>query len=225
MPAKAAAALVARHCTIRPPPGATPPQIERTSAPQAERSTNSSSRGRIGRSTITVGRSRRGRRGGAPAAAGAAPAAVLPHHRRWRRQRPAASRPRVCLVLFQALQRRCAAGRHARADLWIVGAAGAADRGNLRAGRLFRGGASAAAFGSAVSALPSSQPQALRLWPARFRPAWPFAAAPPALRRRAPRSGSPMTGSTCSSAGIAAMPRRPAARWSNAPCNPSGIAT
>src|SRR6185295_4751126 len=61
------AALVARHCTMRPPPGATPPQIERTSAPQAERSTNSSSRGRIGRSTITVG--------AAGAAAGAAPVA------------------------------------------------------------------------------------------------------------------------------------------------------
>src|SRR5437588_6997116 len=59
------AALVARHCTIRPPPGCTPPQIERTSAPQADRSTNNSSRGRIGRSTITAG----------AAAAGAAPAA------------------------------------------------------------------------------------------------------------------------------------------------------
>ena len=131
------AALVARHCTIRPPPGATPPQIERTSAPQAERSTNSSSRGRIGRSTITVG-----------AASQRAP----------RRQRPGPLQPRgllrhaaggsygfsaagrkLCLVLFQALQRRRAAGRHARADLRIVGAAGAVDRGDLRAGRLCRG--------------------------------------------------------------------------------------
>src|SRR5207253_8616325 len=64
------AALVARHCTIRPPPGATPPQIERTSAPQADRNTNSSSRGRIGRSTITVG--------AAGAAAAAAPAGAAP---------------------------------------------------------------------------------------------------------------------------------------------------
>src|SRR4051812_50190546 len=69
------AALVARHCTIRPPPGATPPQIERTSAPQADRSTNSSSRGRIGRSTITVGAA--GVVAAAPPpAAGAPPAAA-----------------------------------------------------------------------------------------------------------------------------------------------------
>src|SRR6185295_12940877 len=65
------AALVARHCMMRPPPGATPPQIERTSAPQADRSTNSSSRGRIGRSTMTVGAVAAG---AAPAAAGAAAA-------------------------------------------------------------------------------------------------------------------------------------------------------
>src|SRR4051812_17235891 len=51
---------------MRPPPGATPPQIERTSAPQADRSTNNSSRGRIGRSTMTVG--------AAAAAAAGAPA-------------------------------------------------------------------------------------------------------------------------------------------------------
>src|SRR4051812_45860541 len=68
------AALVARHCTIRPPPGATPPQIERTSAPQADRSTNSSSRGRIGRSAMTVGAAGAAAVG---APAGAA-AAVLP---------------------------------------------------------------------------------------------------------------------------------------------------
>jgi len=105
-------ALVARHCTIRPPPGATPPQIARTSAPQADRSTNSSSRGRIGRA-----------RCGAATARG--------------RHRLLAGRRKLCLVLFQALQRRCAAGRHARAHLWIVGAAGAADRGRLRAAGLF----------------------------------------------------------------------------------------
>ena len=55
---------------MRPPPGATPPQIVRTSAPQADRSTNSSSRGRIGRSTITTGAA------GAAAAGAAAPAAA-----------------------------------------------------------------------------------------------------------------------------------------------------
>src|SRR5258708_10732514 len=58
------AACVARHCTIRPPRGWTPPHSERTSPPQADRSTNSSSRGRIGRSTNTGA--------GAGAAAGAA---------------------------------------------------------------------------------------------------------------------------------------------------------
>ena len=49
-----------------------------------------------------------------------------------------AGRRKFCLVLFQALQGRGAAGRHAGADFWIIGAAGAADRGNLRAGGLFR---------------------------------------------------------------------------------------
>src|SRR4051812_1720738 len=47
----------------------------RTSPPQAERSTNSSSRGRIGRSTITTGAAGAAVAAGAPAAAGAAPAA------------------------------------------------------------------------------------------------------------------------------------------------------
>ena len=53
---------------MRPPPGATPAQRPRTSAPQAERSTNNSSRGNIGRNTITVG----------AAGAAAGPAAALP---------------------------------------------------------------------------------------------------------------------------------------------------
>src|SRR6185295_9281498 len=57
------AALLEMHCTMRPPPGATPAQSVRMSAPQAERTMNSSSRGRSGRSAITAG-----------AAAGAAPA-------------------------------------------------------------------------------------------------------------------------------------------------------
>src|SRR5690349_22444268 len=60
------AALLAMHCTMRPPPGATPAQSERMSAPQAERTMNSSSRGSSGRRTITAG---------AAAAAGAAPVA------------------------------------------------------------------------------------------------------------------------------------------------------
>jgi hypothetical protein len=50
------AALVARHCTIRPPPAGTPPQIVRTSAPHADRSTNSSSRGRQQRSRLSRAR-------------------------------------------------------------------------------------------------------------------------------------------------------------------------
>src|SRR4051794_14674770 len=64
------AAWVARHCTMRPPPGATPAHSERTSAPHAERTTNNSSRGRIGRSTSG------GAAGAAAAVAVAAPAAA-----------------------------------------------------------------------------------------------------------------------------------------------------
>src|ERR1700756_298026 len=63
------AALLAMHCTMRPPPGATPAHSVRMSAPQADRTMNSSSRGRSGRSTITAGGG-----AGTPAAAGAAPA-------------------------------------------------------------------------------------------------------------------------------------------------------
>ena len=101
------AALVARHCTMRPPPGATPPQIERTSAPQADRSTNSSSRGRIGRSTITVGAA-----GAAAVAAPPRPEPRLPRvqaarHRHWRRRRPF-SQPAESLALF--FSRHCRAG-------------------------------------------------------------------------------------------------------------------
>src|SRR5450631_637904 len=57
------AACVARHRTIRPPPGATPPHSARTSPPHADRKTNNSSRGRIGRNTNA----------GTGAAAGVAP--------------------------------------------------------------------------------------------------------------------------------------------------------
>src|ERR1700674_2484649 len=69
------AALVARHCTMRPPPGATLPQSARTSPPHADLKTNNSSRGRIGRSTSTGAAA-----GAAPglavaAAAGSAPVA------------------------------------------------------------------------------------------------------------------------------------------------------
>ena len=71
---------------------------------------------------------------------------------------PATGR-KLGLVLFQALQRRCAAGRNARADLRIVGAAGAADRGNLRAGRLLRG-RRLRPLARRISALRSLQPQA-----------------------------------------------------------------
>ena len=54
---------------MRPPPGDTPPHNARTSAPQADRSTNSTSRGRIGRKT-------RGAGAAAGAAAGPAVSAV-----------------------------------------------------------------------------------------------------------------------------------------------------
>src|SRR6185295_8317707 len=91
------AALVARHCRIRPSPGATPPQIERTSAPQADRSTNSSSRGRIGRSTITAG--------AAGAAAAAAPAAAVPPPLA---AETAFSQPAESFALF--FSRHCSAG-------------------------------------------------------------------------------------------------------------------
>lgn len=60
------AAWVARQRTIRPPPGASPPHSERTSPPHADRSTRSSSRGRIGRSTSA------GAAGAAPGLAAAA---------------------------------------------------------------------------------------------------------------------------------------------------------
>src|SRR5271169_3541202 len=61
------AACVARHSMMRPPPGSTPGQSARTSPPQADRNTNSTSRGRIGRSTSAA----------SGAAAGAALGAVL----------------------------------------------------------------------------------------------------------------------------------------------------
>src|SRR5215472_1701326 len=66
-----APACEARHWAIRPPPGRTPPQSVRMSAPQAERATNTSSRSSSGRSTITVA-------AGAAAAAGAPPQVPAP---------------------------------------------------------------------------------------------------------------------------------------------------
>src|SRR5207247_1866682 len=72
-------AFWARHCTIRPPPGCTPPHTERTSPPQAERSTNNSSRGRIGRSTMAAGAvAAPGAAAVAPSFAGAAAGAAPP---------------------------------------------------------------------------------------------------------------------------------------------------
>src|ERR1700759_2885651 len=67
-----AGACEARHSMIRPPPAGPPAQRVRTSPPQAERSTNNTSRGRIGRSTITAGAA------GAAAAAGAPPPLLPP---------------------------------------------------------------------------------------------------------------------------------------------------
>jgi hypothetical protein len=62
----------ARHCTIRPPPGGTPPHSVRTSPPHADLKTNSSSRGRIGRSAMVAGAAA----GAAPGLAAAAPPAA-----------------------------------------------------------------------------------------------------------------------------------------------------
>lgn len=61
-------ALLARHWAMRPPPAAMPLHSVRASPPQADRSTISSSRGRSGRRTRTVG---------AAVVAGAAGAAAL----------------------------------------------------------------------------------------------------------------------------------------------------
>jgi len=63
---------------MRPPPGATPPQIERTSAPQADRSTYSSSAGRIGRNKMTTGAAGAAAAGAAAGAAVAVPPAAPP---------------------------------------------------------------------------------------------------------------------------------------------------
>ena len=63
---------------IRPPPGCTSPQIVRTSAPQAERITNNSSRGRIGRSTIAAGGAAAGAAAGSVAGAVAVFGAGVP---------------------------------------------------------------------------------------------------------------------------------------------------
>src|SRR3979409_2791312 len=62
---------------MRPPPGAMPPHSDRTSPLQADRNTNTSSRGRIGRSTSTVGAAAGAAAPGVAvaAAAGAPPAA------------------------------------------------------------------------------------------------------------------------------------------------------
>ena len=64
------------------------------------------------------------------------------------------------------------------------------------------------------------RPREPRLSALRSRPAWRVP--PQALPRHAPRSGNSTRGSSCSSAGIAAKPRRPAGCWSNATCNRSG---
>jgi hypothetical protein len=123
----------ARHCISRPPPGATPSQSERTSTPHADRSTNSTSRGRMGRSTS-------GAAAGAPAGltaasvagAAAAPAiggAALPAH-------GSDGLLAICRdsrsILFQALQCGGTAGRHTGANLRIIASARAADSGNPR---------------------------------------------------------------------------------------------
>ncbi len=70
------ALLLARHCTMRPPPGAIPPHSDLISPPHADLITNNSSRGRIGRSTIAAGAMVAA--AGAAVVAAAAGAAVVP---------------------------------------------------------------------------------------------------------------------------------------------------
>ena len=72
-----------------------------------------------------------------------------------------------------------------------------------------------------ISPALSLRPPVLRISAPLLQPAW---RAQP-LPRRAPRSGNSTRGSTCSSAGIAARPRRLAECWNNAPCNRNGTAT
>ena len=123
----------ARHWTTRPPPAGTLPHSVRTSAPHADRNTKITSRGRIGRSIMGVAA------GAAPGLRGRGSSA------RGRRCRAAgdrvnglpAMRRELSLILLQTFQRRCAAGRYARAMRHVIGTAGAADRGSLCAARLF----------------------------------------------------------------------------------------
>ncbi len=180
-----AAACVARHCMIRPPPGAT-----RRKACERRRCRPTSAR-TVPRAAASVAaplRSARRCRSGSrcrgcavACAAGRRRGAALPG----RVDGLLAGRRDFCLVLFQALQRRRAAGRHAGADLLIVGAAGGADCRHLRiAGFL-----------------------GWRCWP----PPWVSPPAPRLLRRlrRCGRGSRPALGA----AGAAALRRAFTAIW------------
>jgi len=143
---------------------------------------------------------------------------VLRHHR-WRPQPPSHKPVKACPCSFPGI---AAPGRrrsvHPRRPL------------DNRSGR--RCGSPRSAHWSAVSppcsplsiqprAMRSQPPERPQSWapPARIQPSAPLPALPP----HAPRFGSQGRGSTCSSAGIAAKLRRQVERWSNAPCNRSGI--
>src|SRR5260370_35790500 len=89
---------------IRPPPGSTPGQSARTSPPQADRSTNSTSRGRIGRSTSGAAAGAADVAGLVPAVAAAPAVAGVP----LLAAAPAFSQPAVCLGL--CFSRHCQAG-------------------------------------------------------------------------------------------------------------------
>ena len=216
---------VRRHCMMRPPPGGTPPHRARTSAPQAERSTNSSSRGRIGRSTITAGAAAgaaagRSRRAAAAAAAGAAPPPPLAA------ASALASRRDPGLVLLQAFQRRRAAGRNAGANLRIVASGkrcGSRRSVHWSASSRRRCGRWSCALRSRRSAAGRWCGLGLRRQQARPGSGFAFGAAEASTARTA--LWHPRTGSTCSWRDIAVPLRRPAVRWSNAPYNRSGRPT
>src|ERR1700722_5355614 len=75
---ESAAACVARHSMMRPPPAGTPAHSARTSWPQADLKTKITSRGRIGRSTSAGAAAPAGAASGmAVAASAGAPLAAL----------------------------------------------------------------------------------------------------------------------------------------------------
>ena len=207
---------------MRPPPGGTPAHKARTSAPQAERITNNSSRGIIGRSTITTGAAA----GAAAAAAGAPPAAGAAGCRGGRRRLRPQARCRKPLKLWPCSSRGIPAQARRQSERLRTPS-------DNRRGK--RCGSRRSAHWSA-SWLPSSLRGRLWLGRGRLR-----------LRRRSRRglgSGCCWLGLGCGGsldrAYCALAARRqarhvlgetlqaaspPGSRWSNAPCNRSGRPT